>query len=74
DDIFCGVDGCRAYNTTAQTIFLRYGDTTHKEFPTGHYILPDINVMYGADTIQMDLYESNYFTPTIVVLQTIMEE
>ncbi|KAG2063668.1 RNB-domain-containing protein [Suillus decipiens] len=70
DDISCGVDGCRACNTTTQTVLSRSGDTTHKSFPTGHYILPDTNVFLA----QMDLIESNYFTPPIIILQTVMEE
>ncbi|KAJ8597115.1 RNB-domain-containing protein [Rhizopogon salebrosus TDB-379] len=70
DDISCGVNGCRACNSTAQTVLPRSGDTTHKLFPTGHYILPDTNVFLA----QMDLIESSYFTTPIIVLQTVMEE
>ncbi|KAG1843239.1 hypothetical protein C8R48DRAFT_582742, partial [Suillus tomentosus] len=62
--------GCRACNATAQTVLSRSGDTTHKDFPTGHYILPDTNVLLA----QMDLIKSNYFTPPIIILQTVMKE
>ncbi|KAG1885365.1 hypothetical protein F4604DRAFT_1918053 [Suillus subluteus] len=57
-------------DTTAQTVLPRSGDTTHKDFPTGHYILPDTNVSLA----QMDLIESNYFTPPTIIRQTVMEE
>ncbi|KAG1789318.1 uncharacterized protein HD556DRAFT_1244099 [Suillus plorans] len=69
NDISCGVNGCRVCDATAQTVLWRSEDTTHKYFPTGHYILPDTNVF-----AQMDLIESNYFTPPIIILQTVMEE
>ncbi|KAG1885376.1 hypothetical protein F4604DRAFT_1918066 [Suillus subluteus] len=60
----------RVCDTTAQTVLPRSGDTTHKDFPTGHYILPDTNVSLA----QMDLIESNYFTPPTIIRQTVMEE
>jgi hypothetical protein len=53
DDISCGVDGCRACNATAQTVLPRSGDTTHKDFPTGHYILPDTNVFLAQVCTQV---------------------
>ncbi|KAG1772254.1 hypothetical protein EV702DRAFT_1181336 [Suillus placidus] len=70
DDISCGIDDCRACDVTAQTVLSCSGDTTHKNVPTGHYILPNTYVFLA----QMDLIESNFFTPPIIILQTVMGE
>lgn len=39
-----------------------------------HRYAYEYEVVHGADTLQMDLIESNYFTPPIIILQTVMEE
>ncbi|KAL4068784.1 hypothetical protein V8B97DRAFT_1972058 [Scleroderma yunnanense] len=70
DDIYCGVIGCRLCTDAAGTVLPASGDTTHKDFPFGHYILPDTNIFLT----QMDLFESPHFSPPIIILQTVMEE
>ncbi|KAG1859384.1 hypothetical protein C8R48DRAFT_774721 [Suillus tomentosus] len=69
DDISCGINGCRACDTTAQTVLSHSGDTTHKDFPTGHYILPDTNVFLADKLNQIQLLHA-----PIIILHTVMEE
>ncbi|KAJ7810588.1 hypothetical protein B0H14DRAFT_2257849, partial [Mycena olivaceomarginata] len=70
DDVGCGIQNCSACdNSTADTLPFS-GDTQHKSFPQGHFILPDTNVSLS----QMDLMESALFKPPIIPLQTVMEE
>ncbi|KAJ7602219.1 RNB-domain-containing protein [Mycena rosella] len=70
DDVGCGIQNCTSCdNSTADTLPFS-GDTQHKSFPEGHFILPDTNVFLS----QMDLMESALFKPPIILLQTVMEE
>ncbi|KAJ7806157.1 hypothetical protein B0H14DRAFT_2876773 [Mycena olivaceomarginata] len=70
DDVGCGIQNCSACdNSTADSLPFS-GDTQHKSFPQGHFILPDTNVFLS----QMDLMESALFKPPIILLQTVMEE
>ncbi|KAG1896509.1 uncharacterized protein F5891DRAFT_1246444 [Suillus fuscotomentosus] len=39
-----------------------------------HRYAYEYEVAHGADTLQMDLIKSNYFTPPIIILQTVMKE
>lgn len=70
DDIYCGVIGCRLCADAAGTVLPTSGDMTHKDFPSGHFILPDTNIFLT----QMDLFESPQFSPPVIILQTVMEE
>ncbi|KAJ6573965.1 hypothetical protein DFH09DRAFT_384346 [Mycena vulgaris] len=70
DDVGCGIQDCTSCdNSTADTLPFS-GDTQHKSFPEGHFVLPDTNVFLS----QMDLMESALFKPPIILLQTVMEE
>lgn len=70
DDVGCGIQNCSSCdNSTADTLPFS-GDTQHKSFPEGHFVLPDTNVFLS----QMDLLESALFKPPIILLQTVMEE
>ncbi|KAJ7748468.1 hypothetical protein DFH07DRAFT_829791 [Mycena maculata] len=70
DDVGCGIQNCTSCeNSTAYTLPFT-GDTQHKSFPNGHFLLPDTNVFLS----QMDLMESSLFKPPIILLQTVMEE
>ncbi|KAJ7456432.1 hypothetical protein FB451DRAFT_1511025 [Mycena latifolia] len=70
DDVGCGIQNCTSCdNSTADTLPFS-GDTQHKSFPDGHFVLPDTNVFLS----QMDLMESTLFKPPIILLQTVMEE
>ncbi|KAJ7651983.1 hypothetical protein DFH06DRAFT_995753 [Mycena polygramma] len=70
DDVGCGIQNCSSCdNSTADTLPFS-GDTQHKSFPQGHFVLPDTNVFLS----QMDLMESALFKPPIILLQTVMEE
>ncbi|KAF7340136.1 Exosome complex exonuclease dis3 [Mycena venus] len=70
DDVGCGIQNCSSCdNSTADTLPFA-GDTQHKSFPDGHFVLPDTNVFLS----QMDLMESALFKPPIILLQTVMEE
>ncbi|KAI6042332.1 hypothetical protein EDC04DRAFT_3058671 [Pisolithus marmoratus] len=70
DDIYCGIIGCRLCTDGTTAVLPASGDTTHRDFPSGHYILPDTNIFLT----QMDLFESTQFTFPIILLQTVMEE
>ncbi|KAJ6501480.1 hypothetical protein C8R47DRAFT_228458 [Mycena vitilis] len=70
DDVGCGIQNCSSCdNSTADTLPFS-GDTQHKSFPQGHFVLPDTNVFLS----QMDLMESALFKTPIILLQTVMEE
>ncbi|KAF8442330.1 RNB-domain-containing protein [Boletus edulis BED1] len=70
DDIYCGIIACRICAGAVNPVLPAAGDTTHKQFTTGHYVLPDTNIFLS----QMDLMESPSFTPPIILLQTVLEE
>ncbi|KIN93475.1 hypothetical protein M404DRAFT_17294 [Pisolithus tinctorius Marx 270] len=70
DDIYCGIIGCRLCTNGTTAVLPTSGDTTHKDFPCGHFILPDTNIFLT----QMDLFESNQFAFPVILLQTVMEE
>jgi len=70
DDVACGIQDCTACPRSSEDVLPASGDPRHKLFPNGHYILPDTNVFLA----QMDLVESNIFTPPIILLQTVIEE
>jgi len=70
DDVGCGIEGCGICPATTEEILPASGDRQHKVFPKGHFVLPDTNVFLA----QMDLIESNLFTPPIILLQTVIEE
>ncbi|KIM82109.1 hypothetical protein PILCRDRAFT_821006 [Piloderma croceum F 1598] len=70
DDVGCGIEGCGICPSATEEILPASGDLQHKVFPKGHFILPDTNVFLA----QMDLMESNLFTPPIILLQTVIEE
>ena len=70
DDVACGVERCNLCPRTKEELLSSSGDKTHKLYPNGHFILPDTNVFLA----QMDLMESNLFTPPIILLQTVIEE
>ncbi|KAF8075975.1 hypothetical protein FPV67DRAFT_1469928 [Lyophyllum atratum] len=69
DDVGCGISGCNVC-PGSEEILSTAGDKSHRLFPDGHFILPDTNVFLS----QMDLVESNLFTPPIILLQTVIEE
>ncbi|EGN94814.1 hypothetical protein SERLA73DRAFT_171208 [Serpula lacrymans var. lacrymans S7.3] len=70
DDIACGIVKCKACSPLTDPVLAPSGDPYHALFPNGHYVLPDTNVFLA----QMDLMESNLFTPPIILLQTVLEE
>ncbi|KAF9456707.1 RNB-domain-containing protein [Collybia nuda] len=70
DDVGCGVQNCSTCPGSSDDVLPAYGDTRHQSYPDGHFILPDTNVFLS----QMDLVESNLFTPPIILLQTVIEE
>ncbi|KAG9315316.1 hypothetical protein JVU11DRAFT_4455 [Chiua virens] len=70
DDIYCGIIACRICTGVVNPILPSAGDSTHKQFTTGHYVLPDTNIFLA----QMDLIESPTFNPPIILLQTVLEE
>ncbi|KAG8212995.1 hypothetical protein J3R82DRAFT_11381 [Butyriboletus roseoflavus] len=70
DDIYCGIIACRICVGAVNPVLPAAGDVTHKQFTTGHYVLPDTNIFLS----QMDLMESPSFTPPIILLQTVLEE
>ena len=53
-----------------QPLLSANGALDHSLFPSGHFVLPDTNVILH----QMDLMESSLFTPPIILLQTVLEE
>ncbi|GJE98679.1 RNB-domain-containing protein [Phanerochaete sordida] len=72
DDVSCGIHSCRecASIDESKPTLPSSGSLEHSSFANGHFVLPDTNVFLA----QMDLIESNLFTPPIIVLQTVMEE
>jgi exosome complex exonuclease DIS3/RRP44 len=70
DDVGCGIQNCTACDNSMADTLPFSGDTQHKSFPEGHFVLPDTNVFLS----QMDLMESALFKPPIILLQTVMEE
>ncbi|KIK77030.1 hypothetical protein PAXRUDRAFT_835134 [Paxillus rubicundulus Ve08.2h10] len=70
DDVYCGIVECKLCSGAVNAVLPRSGDLTHKQFPNGHYLLPDTNVFLS----QMDLMESTSFSVPIIVLQTVMDE
>ncbi|KAI9566793.1 hypothetical protein HD554DRAFT_2024795 [Boletus coccyginus] len=70
DDIYCGIIACRICAGAVNPVLPAAGDSSHKQFTTGHYVLLDTNIFLS----QMDLMESPSFTPPIVLLQTVLEE
>nr|GAT46083.1 predicted protein [Mycena chlorophos] len=70
DDVACGIQSCASCDNSTADPLPFAGDTQHKAFPDGHYILPDTNVFLH----QMDLMESSLFKPPIILLQTVMDE
>ncbi|KAJ7480098.1 hypothetical protein B0H11DRAFT_2158020 [Mycena galericulata] len=70
DDVGCGIQNCTACDNSTADALPYAGDTQHKLFPEGHFVLPDTNVFLS----QMDLMESSLFKPPIILLQTVMEE
>ncbi|QRW26270.1 exosome complex exonuclease DIS3/RRP44 [Rhizoctonia solani] len=72
DDIQCGIESVNYYNFTEahKSPLAPAGDLTHTQFPNGHFIIPDTNVILH----QMDLVESPLFNPPIILLQTVIDE
>ncbi|KAH8115063.1 hypothetical protein DFH11DRAFT_1508069 [Phellopilus nigrolimitatus] len=70
DDVACGIEGCSACNEASGTRLPALGESGHRLYPTGHFVLPDTNVFLH----QMDVIESGLLTPPIVLLQTVLEE
>ncbi|EPQ56056.1 RNB-domain-containing protein [Gloeophyllum trabeum ATCC 11539] len=68
DDVGCGIQGCHACAELGN--LPPAGETGHSAFPMGHFLLPDTNVFLS----QMDLMESNLFSPPIILLQTVLDE
>jgi len=60
---------------TPRTNFSPLGTISYP-IPTSflHKYAHECEVVYYAETLQMDLIESNYFTPPIIILQTVLEE
>ena len=44
DDIYCGIIACRICAGAVNPVLPVTGDSTHKQFTTGHYVLPDTNI------------------------------
>lgn len=44
DDIYCGIITCRICAGAVNPVLPAAGDSTHKQFTTGHYVLPDTNI------------------------------
>ena len=44
DDIYCGIIACRICAGATNPVLPAAGDATHKQFTTGHYVLPDTNI------------------------------
>ncbi|KAF7319870.1 Exosome complex exonuclease dis3 [Mycena kentingensis (nom. inval.)] len=70
DDVACGIQNCSACENATSDPLPFNGDTQHKAYLEGHYVLPDTNVFLH----QMDLVESALFKPPIILLQTVMDE
>ncbi|KAJ7037505.1 hypothetical protein C8F04DRAFT_1092687 [Mycena alexandri] len=70
DDVGCGIQNCSTCDNSTADPLPYSGDTQHKSFPEGHFVLPDTNIFLS----QMDLMESALFKPPIILLQTVMEE
>ncbi|KAG7093735.1 hypothetical protein E1B28_007386 [Marasmius oreades] len=70
DDVACGIEGCRECPTTSEETLPVNGDQRHQLYPNGHIVLPDTNVFLA----QMELVESDLFSPPIILLQTVLEE
>ncbi|KAL5510957.1 hypothetical protein ACEPAG_3676 [Sanghuangporus baumii] len=81
DDVACGIESCAICSISSaspspgdmrveQPLLPANGALDHSLFPSGHFVLPDTNVILH----QMDLLESSSFTPPIVLLQTVLEE
>ncbi|PFH47029.1 hypothetical protein AMATHDRAFT_153135 [Amanita thiersii Skay4041] len=75
DDVACGIKNCSLCSgfdgmDSKRTMLPFAGDISHAAFPEGHYVLPDTNIFLS----QMDLLESSIFTPSIILLQTVIEE
>ncbi|KAJ7151585.1 hypothetical protein C8R46DRAFT_1166474 [Mycena filopes] len=70
DDVGCGIQNCSTCDDSSADPLPYSGDTQHKSFPEGHFVLPDTNIFLS----QMDLMESALFKPPIILLQTVLEE
>ncbi|KAF9219211.1 RNB-domain-containing protein [Gyrodon lividus] len=70
DDVYCGIVDCKTCSDGVHAVLPPFGDLAHKQFPSGHYVLPDTNIFLS----QMDLIESASFVSPIILLQTVMEE
>lgn len=83
DDVHCGISGCSI--CTPSSSFSASHDASdpsrllppssansvqHPLFPTGLFLIPDTNIFLH----QMDLLESTFFNPPMIILQTVMEE
>ena len=90
DDVPCGLSPCNLCGSgisTKKTLSIR-GSGELEQFPPGHLLIPDTNVflhqvrgivIHGFVSIssfysQMDLLESNLFSPPILLLQTVIDE
>ncbi|KAI9457768.1 RNB-domain-containing protein [Lactarius psammicola] len=70
DDVSCGIEKCREC-ISSPLLHLPFGGAVdHKQFPQGHFVLPDTNVFLA----QMDVIESSHFKTPIILLQTVLEE
>ncbi|GJJ08443.1 hypothetical protein Clacol_002659 [Clathrus columnatus] len=68
DDVPCGLSLCSLCDTEQalpSKPLLLESRLGHDSFPNGHFLLPDTN---------MDLFESQLFSPSIILLQTVMDE
>ncbi|KZT68590.1 RNB-domain-containing protein [Daedalea quercina L-15889] len=70
EDVGCGIDGCSICHDMRDFSLPSTGSFDHSQFPSGHFVLPDTNVFLA----QMDLIESELFNPSMILLQTVMEE
>ncbi|KZT19844.1 RNB-domain-containing protein [Neolentinus lepideus HHB14362 ss-1] len=68
DDVPCGIQDCQACQGPG--MLPSAGESAHPSFSTGHFVLPDTNVFLS----QMDLMESNLFSPPTILLQTVLDE
>ncbi|KAK3698446.1 exosome catalytic subunit dis3, partial [Vermiconidia calcicola] len=77
-DIPCSSQLCTAcldlapsgFHKKAETPVLSNTPAATKQFPQGHYLVPDTNAFLSA----MDLFESEGVVQDVVVLQTVLEE
>lgn len=62
DDVSCGIEKCRECTSTPGSCLPFSGPVDHKQFPDGHFVLPDTNVFlaqvcspYYEETFSLEL-------------------